>query len=297
MAAWPATVNPHQQASAQQYNALLTSVQAWGGDVNASGFKLTNAGGVVFSAGANFDVSAGGMTFTGGINIKAPTTSIGLTVTSNDGARTLQCAVPNSGGAAPAILTSTSNFALHTALGDTRGIAFNYPAGVEENISSSSGRLRFAVPIDIDTDVVAGGKVQAATLNITSAAGITIGAGWSTWTPTITTNNAAMTITGVSVVDAQYFRVGPVLYFKVAFSFTLGGTMDFGVYCTLPVALVGNYSALAAAFIQSPAGANTAMPAVARTDSNQGVVIRYGAALNFVAGLYNVVISGFYRCA
>lgn len=293
---WPSPVAVKQAATANQYNALLASLQTWGGQVDAANNTIKNLGGFSFAAAAVLDATAGGLTILGGLKVTvAAATNIGLTVTSADASRTMQLFIAN--GAAPALLSSTSNFALRTSSTDTRAIIFSFVAGAEEFIATTSGRLRFTVPLDVDTDIVAGGKVTAASLTVTNSANIVIGANWVSWTP-IFTASGAMAVSGVNLLDAQYLRVGPWVFFKIYVAFTLGGTADQAVYASLPVIPVGQPVALAI-LIQVLTGANYPVPAIAYSDSTSGgrVFMRSGSAVNFALGSYNVMVSGFYRCA
>ncbi len=289
--AWPATVSPHQAASAAQYNGVVLAIQTWQGDVSAGGYKLTNCGGITLAANGVLDVSAGGSNIKGALAIAAD--PVPLTV-STAGGVSLQ--LYTGGGAAnPQLRSSSGGVVISSqAASITRAVRIVAIEGQEEFLLASSGRLRIAGSLDIDTDVVAAGKVQAATLNITNPANITLGANWVTWTPTLTPD-AAMTLGAISFADAQYLRVGALLFFKLNCTFTVGGTPGTFVGISVPVPVVGAPSGLAGIFTQTPTTAFMTA-AVARSDLTYGVVLRCGQNL-FTAGVYTVYISGFYRCA
>jgi hypothetical protein len=118
-----------------------------------------------------------------------------------------------------------------------------------------------------------------------------LGAGWVNWTPTLFPSGS-MTATAPTSVTAQYCRLGPILFFQLAFTTTLGGTLSNILYvASLPLAeanvnifypcagLLGNYATVNA-FVQN----------------NQLVFIPPGGA-NFTAGVTTFYASGAYRCA
>jgi hypothetical protein len=295
--AWPSTVIPGQNATANQYNAVVGNLQTWGGDVDAAGHVLKNVGGLALSGAVTIDATQYPFAITGGMKVTAALASnVGITVSSADAARTVQLYAPPAGGSAPAIFSSTSNFAIRTTAADTRAIVFSVVAGAEEFISTTSGRLRVAVPLDADSDVISGGKVQGASLTVTNAANISFGGNWANWTPTLTASGS-MTISGVTITDAQYLRVGPLVFFKLVCAFTLGGTLDLQVNATPPVPVVGVYSGITVMWAGTPT-VSYLMVGTGRMDATAGIVLRPINANVFpAAGTHNAIATGFYRCA
>lgn len=289
--AWPSTVAPHQAASAAQYNGITLAIQTWQGDVSAGGHALTNCGGITLNANAVLDVSAGGAQLKGALAIAAD--PVPLTV-STAGGPSLQ--MFTGGGVAHPQLRSSSGQILITsqAATITRSLRINASEGGGEYLAPQSTRLRIVGSLDIDTDLVAGGKLQGANLNITNPANITLGSNWTNWTPVITASGG-MVLSAVTVQNAQYLRVGALLFIYLQLSFTVGGTPDLVVYASLPVAPLIN-SVLASTFFATPA-AGWPTPAMARGDTTGVIMMRATAAATFAAGAYNIMVAGFYKCA
>jgi hypothetical protein len=290
--AWPATVSPHQAASAAQYNAAVLAIQTWQGDVSAGGHKLTNCGGITLAANGVLDISAGGSSIKGALAIAAD--PVPLTV-STAGGPSLQ--LYTGGGAAHPQLRSSSGQILVTsqAASITRSVRINASEGAEEYLAPQSGRLRVVGSFDVDTDVVAGGKLQGASLNVTTPANITLGANWTNWTPTITAS-ASMTVSSVTITDAQYVRFGPFMFFKFYVSFVLGGTLDNTVFVSQPpVALVGLLSAFSC-WLQNISMVGTYPFAGVGYAQGVQLCLRPAQGINFAAATYAASCSGFYRC-
>lgn len=290
--AWPSTVAPHQAASAAQYNGIVLAIQTWQGDVSAGSHKLTNCGGITLAANAVLDVSAGGINIKGALALAAD--PVPLTV-STLGGTSLQFFT--SGTALnPQIRSSTGGLIITSqAATITRNLRISVVEGAEEFLQALSGRLRIASnSLDVDLDVVAAGKLQGASLNITNPANITLGSNWTNWTPVITASGG-MVLSAVTVQNAQYLRVGALLFIYLQLSFTVGGTPDLVVYASLPVAPLIN-SVLASTFFATPA-ASWPTPAMARGDTIGAVMMRATAAATYAAGSYNIMVAGFYKCA
>jgi hypothetical protein len=290
--AWPSTVAPHQAASAAQYNGIVLALQTWQGDVSAGGHKLTNCGGITLAANAVLDVSAGGFNIKGGLHTTTDGNNIGLTVTSSDAARTLQMYVPPAGAtpAGTAMVSSNGQFVLRTP--DTsRGVVFSFVAGAEEYISSNSGRLRLANSVDVDVDLVAGGKLQGASLNISNPANITLGANFVNWTPVITPN-APMTLVSTSLEHAYYLRIGPVVFFSFGMVLVFGGTAAAGFSVSLPLAALDSFSHVCSGLIFQNALLNIS----SAQQSGAAVNIFSNTALALGVNT-SVRVEGFYKVA
>lgn len=85
------------------------------------------------------------------------------------------------------------------------------------------------------------GSVTVNGLTVVTPANITLGSGWLTWTPGVSAW-LSMTVSGLTILDAQYLRVGPICYFKINITMTLGGTASNQIFITAPIPVVGNLS-------------------------------------------------------
>jgi hypothetical protein len=290
--AWPATVASNQNATAAQYNALVSALQLWGGQVDAGNNTIKNLGGFVLSANAVLDASAGGLALNGDLKINAGADGNALTLASAGG----HSLTFFTGGSTPnaQLFTDTGQLTLRSA-DSTRSIRFAVTAGAEEYLTTGSGRLRFAVPVDVDTDVVAGGRVTAASLTVTNAANITLGSNWQSYTPVVSASGS-MAVSGVAIQSAQWLRLGALLFVSVQVSFTLAGTADVNVYLTTPVAMLSAAAAaVSAMFLTLASGASGV--GFGRFDATNGMLLKSPSGATWPLGNYNVIVSGFYRCA
>lgn len=121
---------------------------------------------------------------------------------------------------------------------------------------------------------------------------------FSTWTPAVTASGS-MTVSGVTITTAQYTQVGPLIFFQVSASFTLGGTAATDVYISLPVAPVGaDYTPVSAS--GSPNDAKTQELLIAFTDWSGGsaptaITVRMNPFASWPAGATSVRVAGVYR--
>jgi hypothetical protein len=127
------------------------------------------------------------------------------------------------------------------------------------------------------------------TLTVTTPANIVFGSNWVSWTPTVTASGS-MTISSLTITDAQYVRVGPLVYFKLQFSCTLGGTASNTIYATVPVNYAGTNSLVPA--FHSNGGWYNAIAQMANTNQ---IEIQAQGLGNYVLGAYTAYVSGFYR--
>jgi lysophospholipase L1-like esterase len=129
-------------------------------------------------------------------------------------------------------------------------------------------------------------------LSITAPENLTLGAGWLNYTPTITAGGS-MTVSGVTIMDAQYCRLGPIIFFKVYASFSLGGTAHSAVFVTLPVAQVGTLQPIDGYMAPFGAGWQTGFSfvngATAEVDHNQQTSFPLGATSIMIGGAYRVI--------
>jgi hypothetical protein len=127
-------------------------------------------------------------------------------------------------------------------------------------------------------------------VTITNPAALQFGDGWTNWTPTISPTGS-MTISGVSVVDAQFLRIGPKITFKCIIDCTFGGTVSGGVNVSLPVAAVGQPSMVIATVFQG-----AWFSCGGQVSGGNAGVFTTGTGTNFLAGTAAVFASGSYRC-
>lgn len=116
---------------------------------------------------------------------------------------------------------------------------------------------------------------------------------WANYTPTIS-GGGSMTVSGVTITDAQYVRLGPLVFFKLHFSCTFGGTLSNSVSASAPVALVGDGSKVDA---EGALTSGTPEPIEGHADATLGFELVNAGAANFTAANYTFLVSGFYRCA
>jgi hypothetical protein len=223
--AWPSPVVAGQTATANQYNALVTAVQTWGGDVDAAGYALKNLGSLVINANGFIDVSAGGFSIKGPVNLTGIEGN-GLTATAGDAAT---ISLYTKSGQNPALVSSKSVVEVRSA-DPSRLIRLSAVPGQEEFIQPASGRIRLAGSIDVDTDAVLGGKLTAAAAQFTNAANLTFGNNWQSLGINSVTATGTMTVTGVIFTTQQYLRIGPIVFFEIQMTCNLGGTASNTVF-------------------------------------------------------------------
>jgi hypothetical protein len=157
----------------------------------------------------------------------------------------------------------------------------------------SAGRLLLGTTTDDGSNLLqVNGAATVAGLTLTTPASLTIGSGWLSWTPTIT-GWSLMTISGLTINDAQYIRLGPFVFFKLWFQCTLGGTASNQIFVSVPVNLAGILSFIPCTIKQSGGYS----PAWMYVDpSGQLIKVLLPNEVNFALGAVYVLASGFYRC-
>jgi hypothetical protein len=142
--------------------------------------------------------------------------------------------------------------------------------------------------------------------NIEIVEGKSLTPGWLSWfanffgVPTwrndffpAVTPSGAMTASGVAGTF-QYLRIGPLVFFYLGISMTLGGTPSDHVTFSLPLAPVTVNAMPCAGAITTPSG--TFSPAFFQ--ANGGALLAYlSPVATFAAGANTFYVSGFYRCA
>ena len=148
-------------------------------------------------------------------------------------------------------------------------------------------------------NILTGGTLTTLTLSgattFTNPEQIVFGAGWQNWTPAFA-GLGAMTISSLRVLNAKYVRLGPLVLFNLRASFTLGGTASNYLSATLPVPMVGDYSALTTQIW--PSGAAQASTHVGQVDavSHNLMFLFLNGAPNYPLGSTVVTVSGCYQC-
>jgi hypothetical protein len=118
---------------------------------------------------------------------------------------------------------------------------------------------------------------------------------WRDWTPTVTASGA-MTVSGVTILDAQYTRSGPRVDFKLYIACTLGGVAGNQILIGSPLSPIGQNQALICHVL--PAGSYW-QPTFGYFDSavtDKFIAVAPGNA-NYPLGATSVLMSGSYRCA
>lgn len=127
-------------------------------------------------------------------------------------------------------------------------------------------------------------------------ANISFGSGWQTWTPTITASGS-MTVSSVTVQGAIYLRVGPIVYFTLEATFTLGGTASTTVYISPPIT-IDNTAGLTTTFIAYQYNGSTWSAAFGYCSSaNVNFQVTPNGGGNWALGSAGVAINGQFRCA
>jgi hypothetical protein len=286
---WPSPVAVKQAATANQYNALLASLQTWGGQVDAANNTIKNLGGFTFASAAIIDATVGGLTIKGGCKIIADLTNTALILQGATGSNVLQVLTPESGGALVSF-TASVGFSFRSADG-SRAIRLYAIPGQEEYIGTASGRLRIPGSFDVDTDIVAGGKITAASLTVTNPTNIVLGANWVNWTPVVATN-APMTVTNTSLEHAYYLRVGPIVFFSFGLVITFGGSPAAGFSVTLPVAPFDALSHICSSLIFQGG-----LVVLSTAQSSGSQVNLFSNTALTVGVATSVRVQGFYKCA
>jgi hypothetical protein len=117
---------------------------------------------------------------------------------------------------------------------------------------------------------------------------------WQPWSPTITPSGA-MTISSVVIVDAGYFRIGPLLFYRLNATFAVGGTLNRDLIATLPVTQNPLTAAVGCnAFVSDTTG----WYCYAVLPGTGTIIIR--TPINVTGGIYTATanqmyVEGFYR--
>jgi hypothetical protein len=102
-----------------------------------------------------------------------------------------------------------------------------------------------------------------------------------------------MTVSGLTITDAQYIRIGPLVFFKIQASLTLGGTASTAVIASLPVTVAGQASACTA--MVHGFGLNW-QPGYGLIDNATSTCrVSLSNEANYALGAAIVMIEGFYR--
>lgn len=130
---------------------------------------------------------------------------------------------------------------------------------------------------------------SGANSDITALTGLTI----ETWTPTVTASGS-MTISSLSVNQAQYKRVGPFVHFHVSCTFTLGGTASTTINLSVGVAGTAHNANCAFVCSADQNGTGVSLPRW-RYDGTNIIVFQAGN-VNWTLGANAAVnINGHYR--
>jgi hypothetical protein len=192
---------------------------------------------------------------------------------------------------------SWRQFALYESPGasaalDTFNLAFNTRSssgGVDNftgnalSIASQTGALTFGT-----SATFAGAAVFSAPDQIA------LGSGWLNWTPTVSASGA-MTVSGLTINDAQYLRLGPLVFFKIFATMTLAGTAASALIMTLPLAIAG-FSSTASGQVHQ-AGGTWAAGATLLDNAANTVRLSPTLETNYALGSTLVMVEGFYRCS
>lgn len=274
---------------------------------------VTHSGTTTFSAAVTYSVGAavtfsGSATFTGSVNLNGGNVFMARPTTYLNNGATWGLNITNYGAGDNCVLAqSGANYSVSGGLGwvGNGNVYLYFNSGQDFRIGSGvgatpiatfkgAGRLLLGTLTDNSTDLLqVAGSVSVNGITVATPANITLGSGWTTWSPTVT-GWVSMTVSGLSVVDAQYLRIGPIVYFKFQASMTLGGTASSQVFVTLPISMAGAISCFTA-YIKQAAGWLVAY-GYADPSGNLLKFFPDGEA-NWALGTAWVWGEGFYRCA
>lgn len=119
-----------------------------------------------------------------------------------------------------------------------------------------------------------------------------VGGLWANWTPTVS-GSGSMTVSSLSVTDAQFQQVGSLIYAKCLLSFTLGGTASNQLTVTLPTTAAGA-TAIFSTQVNPASSPGNWISAVGFVSGNQ-ILVRISSQPNFTLGATGVGAFGFYR--
>ena len=166
---------------------------------------------------------------------------------------------------------------------------------VGANLSVSSGTISLGTlgaGLNLNGQTLTGTATFSGVITLPGS-NLNVGA-WASYTPTVTASGS-MTVSGVSVSDAQYqYLNSATVKFKVYMSMTLGGTASNFLNITLPVTFVGGTQVFSAVVLA--AGASGFTPANA-WGGGSGVSFSQAGQVNFALGNINILVSGTYRVA
>ncbi len=166
-------------------------------------------------------------------------------------------------------------------------------------VGGLTGKIATTALLTIADTGLAGNTLfpSAATTGNLNVAGAITGAlgGWPTWNPNSPAISASgvMTVSAVTVNEANYIRIGPIVFFKLYISLTIGGTVSTNVNITLPIAQVGvqpDNVTVNNWFGSWIAGSGTCTGTSLK-------IYQANQANNFSLGAQYITANGFYRCA
>ena len=146
---------------------------------------------------------------------------------------------------------------------------------------------------DAGNALLAAGGTFGAPVGFSNPANIAFGSNWQSWTPTVS-GSGSMTVSGVTIAEALYLRIGPIVYYKAYISLTTGGTASNQITVSLPVAAIANAITSAGTATVGPAYTS----AISFIYPAGGVIQVLNSGLtNFGLGNIIIQISGFFRAA
>jgi hypothetical protein len=165
------------------------------------------------------------------------------------------------------------------------GASLQISNNLSDLASVPTARTNMAVPGLATSNTFTGSQSIAGA--ITGALG-----GWQTWTPTITSNGTP--ITSVSVTQAEYFRIGPLVFFQLHFTGSMPAGDATKIMSTLPVTSADSTQFPAvASYIQ--AGTKHSGQALLSDPDTSHVSLYIDGSIFYTTGPVEYTISGFYR--
>lgn len=130
-----------------------------------------------------------------------------------------------------------------------------------------------------------------AALYVAQSANISIGSNWTSWSPGLSTG---VSYSSYSVQDAEYYRLGNKITFKVCVIVTFTGATNY-IALTLPFSVVGGSQVHASMIGQN---GNSFVAGACYTQTGSASLLCYLPGWgNYAAAQYHFYVSGTYRCA
>ena len=226
-----------------------------------------------------------GPVYTNGQTFSGAATFSGVTSFSNinliGGVETPVSGNPAFGGTARFNGPATFYNTLISAGGLTVNSGLTLNSGVNCNGQTFSGLASFAGNVSLFAGVT-----------ISNAAALSIGSNWTYWTPGLSTGTS---YSSYGINDAEYFRLGDQIHFKLSVRVTFSGTTNY-IALSLPAAAMGG-TQVHASMIGQNANSFVAGACYTQGGGSSSLICYLPGWANFAAASYTFYVSGCFRAA